>query len=183
MPFRWMMDVLLWPVCRVVWAWACRRERTICCEGTPLTAYQRELARVAGVVHGDAVRVSLAEEIPVPLPLVLRRIATRVGLISPYLAGMTLGHGIVLRSDCRDDTRLLLHELTHVAQVERLGGIASFMRAYVRECVWPGYPHGPLEREARAAESRVVSSDAADAHATPHADVLPYGASKNLGFS
>lgn len=179
MVVRWWMDVLLWPVCRVVLMWARWRERVITGEGAALTACQRELARVAGVVHVDAVRISLADPVPMPLPSVVRQIAIRVGLISPHLAGMTLGHGIALRTDCRCDARLLFHELTHVAQVERLGGIAPFMRAYVRECAWPGYPHGPLEREARAAENYFDDSGGLVLH---DADVLPYNASKTLGF-
>ena len=180
MHFLDLVDVLLKPVCWVVLAWARQRERAITREGAPLTDFQRELAHMAGVARADAVCISLADQIPVPLPALLRRIATRIGLISPHLAGMTLGHGIALRSDCRHDARLLIHELTHVAQVERLGGIAPFMRAYVRECVWPGYPRGPLEREARAAESQFGE---VDGRATPDEDVLPYDASKKLGFS
>ena len=180
MHLREMMDGLLWPLCRVLLVWAYRRERAITREGTPLTEFQRELARMAGVARADAVFISLANQIPVPLPALLRRLAARVGLISPHLGGMTLGHGIALRSDCRHDARLLIHELTHVAQVERLGGLAPFMKAYVRECVWPGYPRGPLEREARAAESQFGE---VDGRATPDEDVLPYDASKKLGFS
>ena len=38
----------------------------------------------------------------------------------------------------------------HVMQYERFGGIEAFLKEYVKEVAFdPGYPHGPLEREAR----------------------------------
>lgn len=87
-----------------------------------------------------------------PLYPLLRRAAERFGLVSPHTSGMTLGYGIYLRADCLNDRRLLIHELTHTAQYERLGGIERFLRVYLRECIMPGYPHGALEREAQAME-------------------------------
>ena len=68
---------------------------------------------------------------------------------------MTFGYGIALREDCRSEARLMMHELKHVAQYERLGGIGGFLRPYMRECVYPGYPRGMLEREARDAETMI----------------------------
>jgi len=63
-------------------------------------------------------------------------------------AGITLHYGILIREDCWGDRRLVVHELAHVAQYERLGGIGPFLRAYLRECLLEGYPNGALEREA-----------------------------------
>jgi hypothetical protein len=46
------------------------------------------------------------------------------------------------------DRRLVVHELVHVMQYERFGGIETFLKEYVQEVVFdPGYPHGPLEEE------------------------------------
>lgn len=56
------------------------------------------------------------------------------------------------------ERRLLIHELAHVVQYERLGGFHAFLGAYLQECINPGYPLGPLEQEAKAAESRFNSS-------------------------
>jgi hypothetical protein len=50
------------------------------------------------------------------------------------------------------------HELAHVVQYERFGGIAPFLRAYFRECLDPGYPLGPLEQEAAREAARIVAT-------------------------
>ena len=150
-------DLLLWPLTGCVTLWACGREKKILREGTPLTADQLALARAVGVAAPQRVRVLAVNAVPMPLPRWLRRVAERVGWLSPDIAGMTLGYGIVLRGDICAARCLLAHELAHVTQYERfgrlgLGRMGGFMREYVRECVWPGYPHGPLEIEAQQAE-------------------------------
>ena len=61
---------------------------------------------------------------------------------------MTFGHGILLKNGAVD-RRLVAHELVHVMQYERFGGIEAFLKEYVQEVVIdPGYLHGPLEQEA-----------------------------------
>ncbi len=159
------LDSLLVPLWLAAVMWVRWRERVILRDGVALTPAQRELARAVGVSDAGRVRLMVAVEVPMPLPRFARRIAQRAGWIAPHIAGMTLGHGIALRADCLGDSRLLAHELTHVHQYERLGGIARFLRPYLRECVWPGYPLGVLEREAHAAENR---------GSTTGPDVIPY---------
>jgi hypothetical protein len=152
-----LLDLLLLPVLCGALLWVRQRQARILREGTPLTPRQRQLAAALGVEAVQRVRIVVAPAMPLPLPRVplwARSAAQRAGWISPHVVGMTLGHGIILREDCRDDAGLLAHELVHVSQVERFGGIAGFLRHYLRECVWPGYPHGVLEREARAAETQ-----------------------------
>jgi hypothetical protein len=58
------------------------------------------------------------------------------------------------------DRRLIAHEPVHVMQYERFGGIEAFLKEYVKEVAFsPGYPNGPLEREAnRVAESVIRNS-------------------------
>ena len=45
---------------------------------------------------------------------------------------------------------MIAHELVHVAQYERLGGIEPFLRQYLRECLTVGYDESALENEARS---------------------------------
>ena len=46
---------------------------------------------------------------------------------------------------------MIAHELVHVMQYERFGGIEAFLKDYVKEVAFPpGYPYGPLEREAES---------------------------------
>jgi len=61
---------------------------------------------------------------------------------------MTLRYGIFIRSDCWGDRRLVVHELAHTAQYERLGGIGAFLKAFLKECLTVGHASSPLEREA-----------------------------------
>lgn len=150
------LDVLLFPLWLCAVWWVRRRQTDIVRRGLALMPRQLALARAVGVRHAERVRVATATPIPLPLPPMARRVAQQVGWISPHIAGMTLGYGIVVRDDCSGDTSLLVHELAHVAQYERLGGIPGFLRQYLRECVWPGYPRGALEMEARAAEDSVA---------------------------
>ena len=56
----------------------------------------------------------------------------------------------------RSAGRLVAHECVHTGQYERMGGIKPFLKAYLRECIDPGYPNGPLEREAIERSRRVV---------------------------
>jgi hypothetical protein len=91
-----------------------------------------------------------------------------------HLSGRYIGlrdgvHHIGLASDlsARSASRVLWHELTHAAQVERLGGHAAFTKRWWAEmkaaglttrqasrAETRGYGRTPLEREARANERR-----------------------------
>ena len=160
-----MLDIALAPMLLFAIVWVHRRQATILREGIALTHEQRDLARVLGVTAVERVRVMSARVVPMPLPDFARHVAESAGWISPHIVGMTLGHGIVLHDECCGDRQLLAHELKHVHQSARLGGLAPFLRHYLRESMWPGYPHGPLEMEASAAEIR---------GSTAGQDVIPY---------
>jgi Domain of unknown function (DUF4157) len=168
-----LADLVLSPVTLCAVWWVRRREAVILRDGAPLDAAQCALARAAGVSAPGRVRVMAVARLPMPLPAALRRIAEQRGWLSPHIAGMTFGYGIALREDCVRDRRLLAHEFAHVAQYERHargghdGRHAGFLRRYVRECVWPGYPRGPLEAEARRAEALAAPTQ-------PRENVIPY---------
>jgi len=163
-----LLDVVLAPVLLCAVLWVRRRQASILRRGVPLDSAQRELARALGIAEVARVRVERAAVVPTLLPGWTIGFAQRAGWTSLSIAGMTLGYGIVIREDCCDDFRLLAHELAHVSQYERLGGVTGFLRCYLRECAWYGYPYGALECEARAAEARC---------SVPKADVIPYQAS------
>jgi hypothetical protein len=65
---------------------------------------------------------------------------------------MTVRYGIFIQTQHWEACRLLLHELVHVAQYERLGGFRSFLYQYLQEGINPGYPLGDLELGAKRAE-------------------------------
>ena len=116
--------------------------------GVPLTSEQTAEARKIGVAQPERVRVLAVESIPPRLPLPLRKLAERLGLGPSRTAGMALGYGIFVRSDCEGNHGLLRHELVHTAQYERMGR-RPFLAQYLYECLSAGYPFGALEEEAR----------------------------------
>lgn len=162
-----LADVALSPITLFATLWVRWREADVLRAGVALNVHQCTLARAAGVAQPQNIRVMPVQCMPMPLPNTLRHFFEGRGWLSPHIAGMTFGYGIVLRADCIRDCRLLAHELAHVAQYERHGRHAGFLRHYVRECVWPGYPHGPLESEAHRAEELAAPTQ-------PGENVIPY---------
>src|SRR2546430_8971806 len=45
------------------------------------------------------------------------------------------------------DRALIAHELVHVLQYHRLGGVLPFLQTYICQCATVGYPNAPLELE------------------------------------
>jgi hypothetical protein len=128
--------LLLLAVLPIATTWARRQERRILRAGVPLNELQLAEARLVGVAEPERVRV-----------LVVERVPPRVPLLASSTIGMALGYGIFLRRDFCGSRALLLHELAHTAQYERLG-FRSFLHRYLHECLTCGYPGGALEREA-----------------------------------
>ena len=129
-------------------AWVRRQERMILRDGAPLSGSQLADARRAGVAQPERVRVLVVPQVPPHLHAILRGPGKLLGLVSSGTAGMSLRYGIFVRSDYRNDRALLVHELAHTAQYERLGGLRAFLADYLFECFTAGYPFGPLETEA-----------------------------------
>jgi hypothetical protein len=137
-------------------AWAEEQETIILRDGEPLSAAHLAAARRIGVARPENVRLLAVEQIPGPEHPVLRVAAEATRLISPATAGLTLRYGIFVRADCRDDHALVVHELVHTHQYERLGGFAPFLRQYLHECLTIGYPAAPLEQEAIETTARLL---------------------------
>lgn len=129
--------------------WAHDQERRILAEGIPLNEESLAVATDLHIAGPDEIRVLVAEPIPLPVPRALLKLAGMLGFPVFEPAGMALGRGIYL---LHHDSRILRHELVHVAQYQRLGGIEPFMRRYLTECLTAGYLDAPLEVEARAGE-------------------------------
>lgn len=126
--------------------WAQEQERRILREGEPLGREDGEFARSLGIGCVAEVRILEVEAVPLPVPAFWVRLAGRCGLPVFAPGGMALGRGIYLLPRQRASLR---HELVHVAQYERLGGIRPFMSRYLAECLMTGYAEAPLELEAQ----------------------------------
>jgi len=133
-------------------AWARRQESFILETGVPLPSTEIVTAKRLGILHPERVRLRAVSQVP-PLNWLLRWAGQRLGVVSGQTIGMTLRYGIFIRQEHWGDRRLLVHELAHVAQYERLGGFREFLKQYLEECINPGYPLGDLELEAKQAES------------------------------
>jgi len=150
-------DILLPLAC----AWAEEQESLILREGVALTPSQLEDARRIGVVSPERVKLRVVDAIPLPVQPLLRGAAETTGLISLLTCGLTLRYGIYIRSDQWGVRRLVVHELAHTAQYERLGGFQPFLKQYLGECLVVGYPLGSLEQEAKRIEAEMCSSSSA----------------------
>ena len=64
------------------------------------------------------------------------------------IAGVTLRYGIIIKKDYLSH-EILVHELTHVKQYEKKGGIYEFLKQYFYEINKFGYYNSPSENEAR----------------------------------
>ncbi len=128
--------------------WATRQEQRILREGVPLSEAELVEARRVEVQHPERVRLLRVDVIPAPTDPVLKVASQATNLIPAAPRGLTLFYGVFVRSDCWRDRNLIVHELVHTAQYERLGGIAPFLRRYLLECATVGYSASPMEDQA-----------------------------------
>lgn len=88
------------------------------------------------------------EALPIPEDTDLRQAAQTFGLLSPDMAGLTMGHGIYIRRG-QATIRLLSHEFRHVYQYEQAGSIAACLLVYLQQIMTVGDQMAPLEIDAR----------------------------------
>ena len=138
-------------------AWATEQEEQILREGVSLSLEELADAGAIGIQEPDRVRLLRIETIPRPSQPQLKAACDAINFLTPATRGLTLGHGIFIRADCWRDRLLVVHELVHVAQYEKLGGIVPFLRRYLYECLTVGYSASPLEQEAIAVTARVCA--------------------------
>ena len=137
--------------------WASEQEQRILREGVPLSGQEIIDAGAAGVQSPDRVRLLPVKAIPSPRHPMLKIAQSAINLLTSTPRGLTVQHGIFVRSDCWRDRTLIVHELAHTAQYERLGGILPFLRKYLFECATVGHRQAPMEKEAIAVAARVCS--------------------------
>lgn len=124
------------------------QEQKILMNGTPLSDSQIEDAKIIPVKYPERVRLLRVNQIPLPEDPELKFVLQAIQLITPYTAGLTIQYGIFIRNDSWNNREIIMHELIHTSQYERLGGIQQFLNQYLTECIQYGYPQAPLEQEA-----------------------------------
>ena len=135
-----------------VTAWVEAQERLILEQGEGLDESEMRIASQAGVLKPERVRLLAVAQVPLPQEGTLRRAAQAFGFVSEMTDGLTVGYGFFVRKSRRKDPALVAHELVHVAQYERYGGVQGFLAKYLAEINDHGYDSAPLELEAVAFE-------------------------------
>jgi hypothetical protein len=102
------------------------------------------------------VRVLLVRQVPVPEHPALIGACAALGFLGPSTIGLTVFRGLYLRAGHERDRVLMAHELRHVAQYERHGGVAAYLAVYFRELLEHGYDRAPFEIDACEVAARAV---------------------------
>jgi hypothetical protein len=105
--------------------WAIKMERVCLATGQPLSDLNRQDGAAIGIRQLDTVRVVVSARLPLPTDPELRHLTAQFQLMLARTSGMIFGHGIVPKEG-KYDRRVIAHELVHVLQHERLGGIEPF---------------------------------------------------------
>jgi hypothetical protein len=141
--------------------WAKAQEEFVLEYGTPLSPRHLEDARLAGVHDVRRIRVLVVDRIPLPESPDLAAATRNSGIITDDTKCIGFGHAIIIRADSWGDRELLVHNLVHVAQCERGGGLKPWMREYLtdrRNCA--RFTLGALEQEARELAREICAGNA-----------------------
>lgn len=136
------------------------QEELILQQGMPLSARQLEDAKLAGVREPDRVRILVVDRILPPENEELAEAARQAQIITTSSRAVTMGRGITLRADSWQDRELVLHQLVHVAQCERCGGLEPYVSRYLQDrgsCA--EFTVGSLEDEARNLAREICSGN------------------------
>lgn len=113
--------------------WAEEKYEILMKRGVKLNPADMEDARLAGIQHPERVRVLYLHQIPRPSLGLLKLANDMMHLVTNESTGLPISYGIYIREDCCSKRQYLLHEMVHVAQSEKLGGIGPFFTQYLTE--------------------------------------------------
>lgn len=139
--------------------WAIEQQARILNEGVPLSMSELAAALRIGIRDPERVRLLQIELIPSPTHPLLQAAYQKANFVPTAPRGLTLHYGIFVRADYWRDRALIVHELVHTAQYERLGGIQPFLRQYLMECATVGYHKSALENEAIETATRLLRTE------------------------
>ena len=134
----------------LAYQWAKEQEEFVLSSGNPLGPRQAHDAKLVGVNDCDRVRVLVVDRIPLPENRQLAEASKRIGIITEETRCVGFGHALIVRVDAWNDRELILHNLVHIAQCERCGGLEQWVREYLGDRTnCPNFTIGSLEEEAR----------------------------------
>jgi len=115
--------------------------------GHPLTSKYLRIAKELGIDKADKIRIYTVHDLPAPQDQKLADAARALGYNSPDIVAYTYGYGIWIKDGNQDNNGVLIHELIHVRQAERMG-LKEQIRQYLTQLFIFGYRQAPLEVEA-----------------------------------
>lgn len=146
----------------LAYEWAKAQEELILTRGSSLGPRPAADALRVGVQEPARVRVLVVDRIPMPADEELAEAARRTQIITDACRGVAIGHGIIIRADFWGDRELLMHQLVHVAQCERSGGLEPFLHQYLCDrLTCANFTVGSLEEEARRMAREMCAADTA----------------------
>ena len=134
-----------------------RNEKIALRLGRPLNEEEHQWAEEFGILHPEKIRILNVSRMPSPVPHWIERLCQKWGFPVGNAAGMCMRYGIYAVEKYSHSKALIAHELVHTQQFERLGGLWSFLRQYLYECMLLGYRNSPLESEANTKADQVLA--------------------------
>src|SRR5262249_1759851 len=134
----------------LAYEWARKLEEAALAHGHSLGPSHAWDAHLAGVKDCARIRVLVVDRIPMPEDPSLAEVPRRLRIIPQDTRWMGFGHALVVRGDSWNDRELILHNLVHIAQCERAGGLEQWCRQYLADRTnCPNFTMGSFEEEAR----------------------------------
>ncbi len=141
--------------------WVKAQEEFILANGVPLTERQTADAYRAGVKNCSRIRILVVDRVPLPTNPELAEAARSTQIISDKSQAVAIGYGIIMRADRWGDRELLVHNLVHVAQHERSGGLEQWVRDYLGDRRDSAkFTSGSLEKEANDVARKICVTEA-----------------------
>ena len=142
--------------------WAKQQEEFVLKHGHPLGPTHAWDAHLAGVQDCARIRVLVVDRIPLPENPKLAEASRRLRIITEDTRCVGIGHALIVRGDAWNDRELILHNLVHIAQCERAGGLEQWCRLYLdNRITCTNFTAGSLEEEARRVAREICTADAA----------------------
>ncbi len=143
----------------LAYEWAKTQEEFVLAHGHRLGPRHAHDANLVGVRDRARVRVLVVDRIPLAENPELAEASKRIGIITEDTRCAGFGHALVIRVDAWNDPELILHNLVHIAQCERSGGLEQWVREYLADrATCPNFTIGSLEEEARRIAREIVRS-------------------------
>lgn len=145
----------------LAYQWTKAQEELVLAHGTALSPQHMADARLAGVRDCERIRILVVDRIPLPEGGELAEAARRARIITEDTRCVGFGHAIIIRAEAWGDRELLLHNLVHIAQCERSGGLEQWVKQYlVDRQNSASFTISSLEEEARRIAREICAADA-----------------------